>query len=211
MQSYNVVIQLGSQVKHSPAGYQLAPHTRMRTEASAIAIRNGVAKNLIISGGSNIGVRYDDEKILTPPNFSFTAFADADFGRRSEARVIKDFLVEEYGVESTRIFAETLSSTTEENAEFVKILLKRRPAFTGDETLAILTLLYHMEKALPVFKKTGLAVEPLFAEELLATKGEQSINEICAYYATPKGGKQYDVELMRQLLAESKSLTEMLS
>lgn len=211
MKQYDLAIQLGSQVKCSPTGYQLAPHTRMRTEASAIAIRNGVVQNLIITGGSNFGVRYDDEKILTPANFSFAAFAKADFTRKSEAAVIKDFLVNEYGVESSRIFAETLSSTTEENAEFVKILLKRRPAFTGNETLAILTLLYHIEKALPVFINAGLAVEPLFAEELLATKGEQDINNICVYYSTPKGGKQYDVVLMRRLLVEGRSLAEMLS
>lgn len=211
MKQYDLAIQLGSQVKHSPAGYQLAPHTRMRTEASAIAIKNGIAQNLIISGGSNFGVRYDDQEIMKPANFSFATFANADFTRKSEAAVIKDFLVNEYGVESSRIFAETLSSTTEENAEFVKILLKRRPAFTGNETLAILTLLYHMEKALPVFRNAGLTVEPLFAEDLLATKGEHGIRAICTYYTTPKGGKQYDVGLMHCLLTEGKSLAEMLS
>mgnify|MGYP001589632136 FL=1 len=210
MQSYNVVIQLGSQVKFSPAGYQLAPHTRMRTEASAVAIKIGAAEKLIISGGSNFGVRYDDQEILKSAVFTFAAFANADFTRRSEAAVIKDFLVKEWGVESNKIFAETLSSTTEENAEFVKILLQRRPAFTGNEKIAILTLLYHMEKALPVFQKAGLVVDPLFAENMLAKKGSQGIDLVCDYYATPKGGKQYNVELMRRLLNEGISLAEMM-
>lgn len=212
MQRYDLVIQLGSQVKYHPlVGYQLAPHTEMRTEASAIAIKSGTAQNLMISGGSNFGVRYDDQEILKSANFSFAAFANADFTRKSEAAVIKDFLVRNYGVDSSRVFAETLSSTTEENAEFLKIILKRRPMFTGNEKIAILTLLYHMEKVLPVFLKAGFAVDPLFAENLLATKGEDGINEVCNYYGMPKGGKQYSIQQIRQLLVEEKSLAEMLN
>lgn len=210
MERYDLVIQLGSQVKHLPVGYQLALHTAMRTEASAIAIKKGITQNLMISGGSNFGVRYDDQQLLKPANFSFSAFADADFTRRSEAAVIKDFLVKEYGVESGRVFAETLSSTTEENAAFVAIILKRRPAFTGNEKIAILTLLYHMEKALPVFIKAGLSVDALFAENVLADQDPEWINKICDYYATPKGGKQYPVDKIRQLLTEGKSLLELM-
>lgn len=207
MARYDLVIQLGSQVMYSPAGYQLAPHTAMRTEASAIAVRKGIAQNLMISGGSNFGVRYDDQQLLKPANFSFAAFADADFSRKSEAAVIKDFLVNDYGVESSRIFAETLSATTEENAAFVAFILKRRPAFTGNEKIAVLTLLYHMDKALKAFTDVGLEVEPLFAENVLADQDPVWIDKLCDYYGTPKGGKQYRVDTIRQLLTNSKSLT----
>lgn len=210
MYRYDLVIQLGSQVQFVDGQYKLAPHTRMRTEASAIVLKMGIAPRLMISGGSNFGVRYNDTEILKPPVFTFEAFADADFARKSEAAAIKEVLVNEFGLPSPHIFAETLSSTTEENAEFVKILLRRRPAFTGIYCLGILTLLYHMEKALPVFLSAAPNVEPLFAENVLANADPSEIDRICQYYSTPKGGKQYPVERIRQLLTEGKSLIKLM-
>ncbi|MBI2050009.1 MAG: hypothetical protein HYT35_00945, partial [Candidatus Staskawiczbacteria bacterium] len=58
--------------------------------------------------------------------------------------------------------------------------------------------------------KAGLNVDPLFAEDLLATKGKQGISEVYNYYNSPKGGKQYDFEWMRRLLTEGRSLAIML-
>jgi uncharacterized SAM-binding protein YcdF (DUF218 family) len=215
MNHYDIVIQLGSQVMYSPAGYRLAEHTGMRTLASAIALRNNITSRLIIAGGSNFGVRYDEEKVFNDqhptqkkPTFTFEAFANADFHYKSEAAAIKEKLFD-LGIEPTKVFAETLSATTEENAEFVKIILRRRPMFTGNERIAILTLLYHMEKALPVFLK-HFEVDPLFAENILANNNPQEIDRICNYYSTPKGGKQYDTGRMRQLLDEGKSLEIMM-
>ncbi len=210
MSSYDLVIQLGSQVQFINGQYQPAPHTCMRTSASAMLLETGIARRLIVSGGSNFGVRYSDQELLKPPVFTFEAFADADFTRKSEAAVIKDVLVNKFGLASSRIFAETLSATTEENAEFVKILLRRRPAFTGNEKIAILTHLYHMEKTLLAFNKVGLKVDPLFAENALADYGVGEIDKICEYYNTPKGGKQYPVDQIRQLLTEGKSLAELM-
>jgi hypothetical protein len=207
---YDLVIHLGSQVQFVDSQYKLAPHTRMRTEASAIVLNTGIAPRLMISGGSNFGVRYNDTEILKPPVFTFEAFANADFNRKSEAAAIKEVLVNEFWLASSQIFAETLSSTTEENAEFVKIMLRRRPMFTGNERLAILTLLYHMEKALPVFRAAGLNVEPLFAENVLADSDPTQIERVCQYYSSPKGGKQYPVDRLRQLLTEGKSLSELM-
>jgi len=212
-QRFDVVVQLGSQVNYSACGngdYDLAPHTYMRTEASALVLMKGIAPRLIISGGSNFGVRYDDSKILAQPVFTFEAFAKADFKRKSEATVIKDYLVNEYGADPNKIFAETLSATTEENAEFLKIILRRRPMFTGQEKIGLLTLLYHMEKALPIFQKAGLNVEPLFAENILAEFHIKGIEEICQYYSSPKGGKQYEINHIHELLKEDKSLAELM-
>lgn len=229
MKQYDLVIQLGSQVmfrdrrlslleeeelvrtKQLVAGYELATHTEMRTRASAVVIKKGVASRLLISGGSNFGVRYNERELLKPPIFTFDTFADSDYKYKSEAAVIKTFLVEKYGIESNKILAESLSSTTEENAEFVKIILRRRPMFTGTEKIAILTLLYHMERALPVFHKAGLDVEPLFAENVLADNDAKEIDRICTYYSTPKSGKQYPVDHICQLLTEGKSLEELIT
>jgi len=225
MKHHDLVIQLGSQVQFIDGQYKLAPHTRMRTAASAIVLKKGIAPRLMIAGGSNFGVRYDDEKVFNDqhpfqkkPDFTFEAFAYSDFQRKSEAAVIKDVLVHEFNIDPAKVLAETLSSTTEENAEFLKIILRRRPMFTGNENIAILTLLVHMEKALPAFHKAGLNVKPLFAENLLTFYSNYYIpqaatpwvEEICRYYSIPKDGKQYNVDRIRQLLLEGKSLEEMM-
>ena len=248
MQGYDLVVQLGSQVMYVDGQYKLAPHTLMRTEASAILLKKGITPRLMVLGGSNFDVRYDNDKIFgathptqKTPIFTFEAFAGSDYNRKSEAAVIKDALVERLGVPfSKKILAETLSSTTEENAAFLAIILKRRPMFTGNEKIGILTLLYHMNGqfdkegkkkpgALEIFHKAGLNVEPIFAENMLVLdanrKNQQTerdiflgddpvtayqIDDICQYYSTPKGGKQYDVDRIRQLLTEGKSLAEML-
>lgn len=215
-QQYDLVCQLGSQVMCVDGLYKLAAHTEMRTKASAAVYKKSIAPHLMVLGGSNFGVRYDDDKIFgathptqKSPVFTFEAFADSDYNRKSEAAVIKDVLVREFCVPSNKVFAETLSATTEENAAFLTTILKRRPMFTGNEKIGILTLLYHMERAFPIFKKAGLNVEPVFAENVLADSRTQ-IDEICQYYSSPKGGKQYDVVGIRQLLAEGKSLVALM-
>lgn len=233
-QHFDLMVQLGSQVMYVDGQYRLAPHTGMRTVASVIALKKDIAPRLIVCGGSNFGVRYDDERIFNDFHptqkkavFTFEAFADSDSHRKSEATVIKDALIG-YGVPSNKVLAETLSSTTEENAEFLKILLRRRPMFTGNEKIGLLTLLYHMEKALPVFQKAGLNVQPVFAENLLVLDADRksqqtqqdltlgddpvlaySIDEICEYYRPPRGGKQYDVNRIRELLHRDKPLSEL--
>ena len=201
----------------------------------------------MVLGGSNDGVRYGDLAIFNEqhprqktPVFTFETFAASDYNRKSEAAAIKDFLVKGFYIPSDKVFAETLSATTDENAAFLAIILKRRPdpksskgilgVDIGSEKIGILTLLYHMERALPIFKKAGLNVEPVFAENILVmdadSKARQTqrdielgnfpidayqIDEICQYYSTPKGGKQYDVNRIRQLLVEGKSLAEMMA
>jgi hypothetical protein len=183
----------------------------MRTQASAIILQKKIAPRLIICGGSNFGVRYNDTEIMKPADFSFEAFAYADFRRKSEAEIIKEFLVFEFCLREEQIFAERLSASTVENAEFVKLILNRRPMFNGTERIAILTLLYHMETALPTWQRIGLNVEPIFAENVLSDGSPAKIERICEYYSTPKGGKQYDVERIRHLLTEGESLAELMA
>lgn len=214
--TFDLVVQLGSQVHFKNGFYEVPAHTQMRTEAAAFAFKSGIAPRLMVLGGSNFGVRYDEEKVFgaqhpnqKTPIFTFEAFSDSD-QLQSEAQVIKRGLVKAFDIPSNKVFAETLSATTEENAEFLKIILRRRPMFTGEEKIGLLTLLYHMERALPIFQKAGLNIEPLFAENLLVEKDQKEIDEICQYYSTPKGGKQYPVDQIRQLLTEGKSLEEML-
>ena len=211
MEKYDLVVLLGSQIKMhgiQKTRYILAPHTQLKAEAAGIAWQREIARKFIISGGYNFWVRYSALEILKVADFSFRAFAR---GRqhKSEAEVIAKFLEKEYKIPKEAMFLEELSTTTEENAEILKILLKRT-TFDFAKRIAILTLIYHMERALPVFKKAGLEVEPLFAEDLLALEGKSGIDKVCQYYSVPKGGKQWPVDKIRELLSSGRSIGELL-
>jgi len=204
LERYDLVILLGSQVKKEGNQYTLALHTELKTRAAGIAWQREITKRFIISGGYNFEVRYTDNGILKKPDFSFKAFVRGR-RKRSEAQIIAEFLQKEYGVPLEAIFLEELSATTKESAEILKILLKR-PTFKFAKIIAILTLLYHMERALPIFKETGLKVKPLFAEDLLILEDKSWIKRICNYYSIPKEGKQWNVSEIRELLSNRKSI-----
>jgi hypothetical protein len=208
LEIYDLVILLGSQVKKEDNQYTLAPHTELKTRAAGIAWQKEICKKFIISGGHNFEVRYSDNQILKNPDFTFEAFGRGQ-QKKSEAEVISEFLKREYKIPSEALFLEELSATTEENAEILKILLKRT-TFSFARKIAILTLIYHMERALPAFRSAGLEVEPLFAEDLLALEGESGIDKVCQYYSVPKGGKQWPVDKIRELLSSGRSIGELL-
>lgn len=207
MRKYDLVIFLGSQITTKEGNiYDLPEHTLMKVQAAIIAWEKELVEKFAISGGYNIGVRYDHTKILEEANFSFEAVAKAR-NKKSEAEVIRNFMTK-HGVPLEVIFLEELSATTEEQADIFKIIL-RRTTFAQDKKIAILTLLHHMNKALPIFRKTNPSIEPLFAEDLLALK-EEYIKQVCWYYSVPRGGKQWPVHEIRKLLQEGRSVEELL-
>jgi len=203
-----VIVLLGSQVTRQAGQYALAPHTELKARAAGVAWEKGVGKRFIISGGYNWGVRYDDKQILPKPDFSFEAFTKARRMGKSEAEVIRDFMREHCGVPEDAMLLEEASATTEENAEFLKIILER-PTFSEAKGIAILTLIHHMERALPAFRAI-IEVEPLLAEDLLAMQGPIWIDKICEYYESLKEGKQWDTRKIRELLTNRKSIGELL-
>jgi uncharacterized SAM-binding protein YcdF (DUF218 family) len=212
---FPLVVVLGSQVHHdeSTREYSLAEHTRMKVEAAAIALRQGMTEQMIFSGGYNFGVRYDDGKILNPPDFSFPALSTAQVARTSEARAMRNVAVDDFGAKSQCILLEEMSATTEENAFCVDIMLKRT-TFTNVKNIGILALFHHLPRALAIFRSAcayaGFEFYPVIAENLLATKGETAIDKIAKYYGVPRGGRQHDAKRIRQLLSEGKSLAEMM-
>ncbi|KPV65475.1 MAG: hypothetical protein AOA65_0079 [Candidatus Bathyarchaeota archaeon BA1] len=208
MERYDLVIVLGSQVKRQGNQYILAPHTELKAQAAGVAWQKGITERFLISGGYNFWVRYDGCQIFSNPHFSFKAFALAR-REKSGAEVIRDYLKENYEIPEEAMFLEELSATTEENAEIFKILLKR-PTFAFADRIAILTLLYPMERVFPIFKEAGLKVEQLFAEDLLILEDKSWIDRICDYYSVPKEGKQWDVDKIREPLSNRRSIGELL-
>jgi len=208
LEKYDVIVLLGSQVTKQAGQYALALHTELKARAAGVAWAKGIGKRFIISGGYNWGVRYDDKQILQKPDFSFEAFTRARRMGKSEAEAIRDFMREHCGVPEDAMLLEEVSATTEENAQFLKIILER-PAFSEAKGIAILTLIHHMERALPAFRAI-MEVEPLLAEDLLAMQGPIWIDKICEYYESPKEGKQWDTNKIRELLTNRKSVGELL-
>ena len=65
---YDLIIVLGSQVTRFGTKYGMGQHTLFKAEATAKALRERITSKVIISGGYNFGVRYDDEKVLAKPD-----------------------------------------------------------------------------------------------------------------------------------------------
>ncbi len=79
----------------------------------------------------------------------------ASFGRLPDAEVMKQVL-EELGVDRSKIITEVRSRDTYENALYVKEICERR----GFRRLLLITSAYHMPRAVETFKRTGLEVVP---------------------------------------------------
>ena len=149
---------------------------------------------------------------MTPPYFSFGALATAQRASTSEARPMYNFAVDDFEAKPSCILLEEMSATTEENAASVNVMLKRS-TFTGmQQKIGVLALLHHLPRALTIFKTafTDFEIQPVIAEDLLATKGSNEIDKIAKYYAPLRGNKQYDTRRIRELLTEGTSLAEMM-
>ncbi|MBI2054136.1 MAG: YdcF family protein [Candidatus Staskawiczbacteria bacterium] len=227
---FDCIIVLGSQIGINEKGKMVpAFHTEMKARAAGIAWQQLSNNKFILTGGYNIGVRYAMELDVpvygTPgsdkkPDFSEEAKQRAS-RYRSEASVIAEVMKKEYGIPLWALLLEEESATTQQNAEFcadiVEDLFWSRVG--GQRArIGILTLLYHMERALKEFKKAFAEkkvddvafVYPLFAENLLSFE-TQWVDKICQYYSVPKGGKQWDVKKIRRLLSKGKSLNSLLT
>lgn len=85
---------------------------------------------------------------------------DPERWRTAEAELMRDVLVREFGV--TPRWVETNSDTTRENALFSAKLLKR----DGIERIALVTSAFHLPRAVPQFRASGLEVVPAATDYL---------------------------------------------
>lgn len=214
MKSHDGVIVLGAQV--GIREWQMVPalHTEMRARAAGIAYQQKITQSFIVSGGYNVGVRYDLD-ILMPvfgtqdsnkkPDFSDEARVRARW-YRSESSVVAEAMRLNYGVPPEALILEEDSKTTKENAKNCRSIIER----CGLKKVGLLTLLYHMERALKDFQEIGIDISPLFAEDLLILESKDWISRITDYYSVPKGGKQWDIKRIKELLSDDKSIGTLL-
>jgi vancomycin permeability regulator SanA len=67
----------------------LADHTKMRVVAAQVLYEQGLATSLLLSGGSNVGVRYwMNGTLMKDADFRFVTFANARTGGPSESRAM---------------------------------------------------------------------------------------------------------------------------
>jgi uncharacterized SAM-binding protein YcdF (DUF218 family) len=201
---YEAIIVLGAQIVRRPdREIALAFHTEMRVRAAGVAYRSGIASLLIISGGHNVGVRYSlqTNTIFSEPNLSPLALIKARL-YPSEARVIAEFLHKAYAVDWRAMVLEEKSTDTDQNANNCKRIIERR----GLKEIAVLTSLYHMEKTITSFRKSGLGAKPLYAEDFLIIEDKSWINRIVEYYTFPRGGRSWDNERIRRNLQGEQSI-----
>lgn len=228
----DVMIVLGSQIGVRDGIMGLAFHTEMKARAAGIACQSQYANKFILSGGYNFFVRYDLNRDVpvygsTPdsqkPDFSDSTQKKAKI-YRSEASLIAQFMRQEYEAHEEMLILEEDSKTNLENAQFcreiVRRLYQKEKSRLGPYSVGILTLLYHMEKALPLFQnemkeikgRNGhkIDIASFFAEDILVKADNSWVGEICSYYKDPKGGKQWDIRKMKKLFEQGKSIAALL-
>jgi hypothetical protein len=93
-------------------------------QSNCYLLERKLSEKFFVSGGYNVGIRYNPKQILQPPNFSFEAIAKARWLGPSEAQIIFEEMVKK-GVPQEKIFLEELSTTSKKNAEMLRIFLKR--------------------------------------------------------------------------------------
>ena len=94
---------------------------------------------------SYLAKQYPDKLIVTSGGYT---------GTIREANIMKDVLIDSYGIKNP-IITEDNSRNTDENAKFVANILLPM----NIKTIALVTQAYHMQRAIMLFKKYGL--EPI--------------------------------------------------
>jgi hypothetical protein len=182
MISYLVVI-LGAQLLLQ--NDVIVPATQLSVRLAACAgfsNVHGTPNTIIVSGGYNIGVRYEVENntVLEKPDFSTKAIANARNKGPSEAFIMKQILSDTYQIPS-------------------KYIMKRQ----GRTHLHLLTNLSHMERAVRVFEEAGLTVTPIYAEDyaIFDTQFEWE-PLLLEMYSGKRAGRLWDVQKMKTILKE---------
>lgn len=157
--------------------YLLSFSSESRTSAGAVVLKDSPAlvepPALVFTGGYNIGVRYLENGTVINSVNSVKAYAKArDYA--SEAYSMKQFINVVFGFSTDCCMVEEDSESTVENAYFTNGLILRLSALAfqrNNIAVGLLTNLYHMPEALPLFGNDtlvpGLSFTPLFAEDFI--------------------------------------------
>lgn len=201
---YPFIVVLGYRVVQERHDDDILPlPAELRCRAAGILYKEGSTKRIIVSGGYSAGVRYSARPFGPwhyPPKCSFGELALACW-RKCEAEDFRSFLVTQYAVPASAILTETMSLTTEENALFTRLLL-RRSAFRGIDfsECGLVTNAFHMKRALDVFGRHGLALRPIYAEDVVAEHLPCLIPRILRYHEDVQGFREVALRELNDVL-----------
>ncbi len=138
--TYSAIVLLSSAI--TPAKPPHRPDPSLGSNAArawhaAKLYHGGIAPKIIVSGGTNPGMRSSESA-------------------QTEAAAIKPFLLS-LGIPPSAITLEEQSRTTQENATETKKLIE-------GQTAALVTSAFHMPRALKVFREKGLEVDAFPAD-----------------------------------------------
>jgi len=223
--AFDVVFILGAQAQRNLSSGVIVPafHTQSRVEAGSVIYHDYAVKRFIISGGYNVGVRYDlvNNTVFASANFSFEAFALARQWP-SESEIMKRVMCEELGVPAASVLLEETSATTDENAKLGAVILSRSNFFTRSNNagaeksrlrVGVLTNLFHMPRAILSFEnelasslcQSGPSIDlvPLYVEDYIPFSHYQDSNWIALmenYYSTKRGGRLWNATALADIM-----------
>lgn len=201
---YPLIIVLGCRTVPERYDDDILPlPAELRCRAAGLLYQQGSTARMIVSGGHAAGVRYSARPfgpLHYPPKCSFEELALACW-RKCEAEEFRSFLVIQYAVPAAAILTETMSLTTEENALFTRLLIRRSSFGKIDfSECGIVTNAFHMKRALAVFHKKGLLLRPIYAEDIIAEHLPHLIPIILRYYESAQGLREVALSELNDIL-----------
>ncbi len=197
------VVVLGAQLLLQNGVIIPARHLSIRLAACSgyLQVVHHAPKTIIVSGGYNIGVRYEivNNTVMDEPDFSTKAIADARIQGPSEAFVMKQILSQQYKIPSHTIIEEDVSTTTVENAVICATIMKRM----GKSHAHLLTNLYHMQRALIAFEEAGITATPIYAEDYAIFDTSFAwAPTLVEMYSGMRGGRMWDSQKMQEIFEQ---------
>ncbi len=138
--SRHAIVVLGYKLKNG----QMQDELKGRCDAAAAFARSFPSSIIVCSGG---------------------ATGDGNPKRNTEAGLMKKYLVEEHGIDASRIYIDERAENTKQNAEYTLQLL-----FKNDiETMTIVTSVYHQRRSQVVYNAEALLFRALYGYTLTIT------------------------------------------
>ena len=233
MEKSDLGIVLGARYGKRNGRIILGESAEMRARAAGIVYEEGLVKEFIISGGYGLFIRYDidlefpvydyEKRLeITQDEETYQKARQKARVYPSEAFVMREFVQKYYGVPLEVLYLEQDSETTQENIKYCWKIIKSKYQGKRDKNnfyqVAIITNLYHMEKASDLLKEEVKAIKNqfdyqikivyLFAEDLLVIENHFWIERIRKYYKDKYDG-QWDSDCIYELLSNGKSVEEL--
>ncbi len=143
--------------------YTPTKETELQLKAAVALGKKYPKAKFLVMGGHNFFVKYDPEKIIET-NFSFEKMIKGQT-YASEAEIISS-IVQEKGINPSRILKEEVSATLEEKKEILKLFIKRG-TFKEMKTIGLIVTDKFFHEEFISFSKDFPDIIPFIAEDIV--------------------------------------------